>query len=101
MLGLWGDPSAKKIGDVLFALRAEFGGTHGPQLSTAEWGMGSNTSLIAFHGAGIRKGVQLERPTWLIDVVPTLCYLLDLPVPRDAHGAVVYQAIDPKVVHAL
>jgi len=101
MLGLWGDPSAQKIGDVLFALRGEFGGNHGSQLSSAKWGVGSNTSFLAFHGAGIRRGERLERPTWLVDIVPTLCFLLDLPVPKDTHGVVLYQAIAPMLVHGM
>jgi len=94
VLGLWGDPGARKIGDVLFALRERFGGTHGSQLSSAAWGIGSNGSLLAFRGPGIRQGARLERTAWLVDVVPTICYLLDAPVPRHCHGAVLHQALE-------
>lgn len=94
MLGLWGDPEARKIGDVVYARRGGFGGTHGHQLSSAEFGIGANTCLLALRGPNVRQGVELERTTWLVDLVPTICYMLDLPVPRDCHGAVLHQAIE-------
>ena len=36
----------------------------------------------------------IDRTVWLVDIVPTVCYLMDLPVPRDAEGAVIYQALE-------
>lgn len=93
-LGLYGDPSAQKVGDVVFALREPFGGNHGSQLSTAAWGEGSNGSLFLMHGPGVRRGVRLERTVWLTDVTPTICHLIDVPVPRDAQGGIVYQALE-------
>jgi len=94
ILGLWGDATGKKIGDVLIALREGFGGTHGHQLSSAKWGIGSNQNLLAFCGPNIRKGARLDRTAWLVDLVPTVCYLLDLPVPQDCHGSVLHQAFE-------
>ena len=93
-VGLYGDPGARKVGDVLFTLREPFGGTHAEQLSTAVWGMGSNGSLLLMRGPGIRRGVRLSRTAWLVDVVPTLCHLLGTLVPRDCEGAILYQALE-------
>jgi len=93
ILGLYGDPGCEKIGDVVFALREGFGANHGTQLSSADWGVGSNASLLAMRGPGVRRGVRLQRTAWLVDVAPTICYLLDAPVPRDCHGSVLYQAL--------
>jgi len=93
-IGLYGDPTGKKIGDVVFALREPFGGNHGAQLSTAAWGLGSNASLCMIRGPGIRRGVQLQRTVWLTDITPTICHLLQVPVPRDTEGAVIYQALE-------
>ena len=45
-------------------------------------------------GPGIRRGVELERTVWLTDVVPTMCHLMGVPVPRHAEGAVIYQALE-------
>ena len=36
----------------------------------------------------------MERTVSLLDIVPTLCYLLELPVPRDAEGGIIYQALE-------
>ncbi|NPV08696.1 MAG: hypothetical protein HPY83_12155 [Anaerolineae bacterium] len=93
-VGLYGDPTNQKIGDILFTLKERFGGNHGEQLSTAAWGLGSNTCLLVMRGAGIRRGVELERTVWLTDIVPTICALLDTPVPRDCQGAIIYQALE-------
>jgi predicted AlkP superfamily phosphohydrolase/phosphomutase len=92
-VGLYGDPTAKKVGDVVFTVREPFGGNHGTQLSTAAWGLGTNTSLCMLWGAGIRRGVTLDRTVWLTDITPTICHLLEVPVPRDTQGAVLYQAL--------
>jgi len=93
-VGLYGDPGAKKIGDIVFTYREPFGGTHGEQLSTARWSISSNTCLLIMRGPGIRPGVQLERTVWLTDIVPTICHLIDIPVPRDTEGAILYQALE-------
>ena len=93
-VGLYGDPSAKKIGDIVFTLREPFGGIHGDQLSTAKWGLSSNTSLLIVRGPGIRRGARLERTVWLTDITPTICHLIGVPVPRDTEGAIIYQALE-------
>ena len=45
-------------------------------------------------GPGVKKGEVLKRRVNLVDVVPTLCHLADLPVPRDCEGAIIYQALE-------
>lgn len=88
ILGLYGDG----IGDVVYALYPWFGGQHGPILPTAEWGIGSLKALMSLTGPGIKKGYKLQRTVWLTDLVPTICYLMDLPIPAQTEGAVLYQA---------
>lgn len=54
-------------------------------------------NLLAFYGMGIdaKKGV-VQRAAGAGDVVPTLAYIADLPVPEDCTGAVIYQVLkDP------
>jgi predicted AlkP superfamily phosphohydrolase/phosphomutase len=92
ILGLYGD----HVGDVIYALYPWYSGQHGNILPAAEWGIGSLKGLLTFTGPGIKKGYRLERNCNLIDVVPTICYLLDLPLPAQAEGAVLYQVLkDP------
>jgi predicted AlkP superfamily phosphohydrolase/phosphomutase len=88
ILGLYGE----LVGDVIYALYPWYSGQHGNILPTAEWGVGSLKGLLSFTGPGIKKGYRMERNCNLIDVVPTICYLMDLPVPAQAEGAVLYQA---------
>lgn len=90
MIGLYGD----RIGDVVYGIRPEVSGEHGRQLPTGEYGMGSMKGLLIMAGPGIKKGVTLERTVWLTDIVPTLCHLLDLPVPENTEGAIIYQAFE-------
>jgi predicted AlkP superfamily phosphohydrolase/phosphomutase len=90
LLGLHGD----HVGDVVYAIYPEFGGQHGPQLPTAGWGVGKLKSLEAFYGPGIKKGYKLERTSGLVDIVPTICYLMNWPVPAQTEGGVLYQALE-------
>jgi predicted AlkP superfamily phosphohydrolase/phosphomutase len=80
------------VGDVVYALKDDFGGEHGPFLPTADYRGGAMRGLFALSGPGVRKGVSLDRNVWCVDLVPTICHLAGWPVPRDAEGAVIYQA---------
>lgn len=92
MLGLYGDA----IGDVVYAIYPEYSGQHGNILPAASWGCGNLKPLLSFTGPGIRKGQRLERTCNLVDIVPTICYLMDLPLPAQAEGGVLYQVFkDP------
>jgi arylsulfatase A-like enzyme len=88
IMGLYGD----WVGDVIYAVYPWVAGQHGNILPTAEWGIGSLKALLTFTGPGIKKGHRLERTCNLIDIVPTICYLLDLPLPSTTEGAVLHQA---------
>jgi len=90
ILGLYGD----RVGDVVFALDPLFEDEHGPHLPTARWGIGDLRALFILAGPGVKQGAEIERTVWLADVVPTLCYLTELPVPKDCEGAVIYQALE-------
>ncbi|MFQ6134098.1 MAG: alkaline phosphatase family protein [Armatimonadota bacterium] len=90
VLGLYGD----RVGDVVFGQRPEFCGQHGPILPTAKIGLGSVEGLLVIKGPGIKQGAKLERNAWLVDVVPTVCHLAEWPLPAQAEGAVLYQALD-------
>ncbi|MCX6002342.1 MAG: hypothetical protein NTY79_07410 [Chloroflexi bacterium] len=88
IMGLYGD----WVGDVIYAVYPWVAGQHGNILPTAEWGIGSLKGLLTFTGPGIKKGYRMERTCNLIDIVPTICYLMDLPLPSTTEGAVLYQA---------
>jgi len=90
LLGLYGDD----VGDVVYAIYPEFGSQHGSILPTAEYGEGTLKSLYTFTGPGVKKGYRLKRNAWITDMVPTICYLMNWPVPEQAEGAVLYQIFE-------
>ncbi len=89
-LNIYGD----HVGDVVYALAESHGSQHGPFLPSAEWHGGALRGTFALSGPGIRRGVEIERNVWCVDLVPTVCHLTGWPVPRDAEGAVIFQAFD-------
>ncbi|NQU76485.1 MAG: alkaline phosphatase family protein, partial [Planctomycetes bacterium] len=88
-LGLWGD----RVGDVIFTQTAVTGG-HGKQLPVADRGSGSIDGFLCMSGPRIKKGYTLQRTAWIVDVVPTLSHLMNLPFPRDCEGAILHQLIE-------
>ncbi len=90
MLNLHGD----LVGDVVYALRPEFDGAHGKQLPSVSFGIGGQHSTFILSGAGVRQGVALRRQVRVVDIAPTLCYLLGLPMPANVEGGVVYEALE-------
>jgi predicted AlkP superfamily phosphohydrolase/phosphomutase len=90
IIGLYGD----KVGDIVYAVNADFGGQHGPQLPTARWGIGSLEGLFIMAGPNVKQGCLLERTVNLPDLVPTICHICNWPVPEQAEGGVIYQALE-------
>lgn len=89
-INIYGD----RVGDVVFAINEHFGGQHGIFLPTTKFGLGSVGGLFAMTGPGLKKGVELERNVWCLDMVPTICYLAGWPMPKDAEGAIIFQALE-------
>lgn len=90
IIGLYGE----RIGDVVYGIYPEVSGEHGRQITTGEYGIGSMKGLFIAKGPNIKKGAIVERTIWLTDIVPTICYMMDLPVPKTCEGAVLYQIMD-------
>lgn len=62
---------------------------------TSEWRVSPSESpdgFVLFSGPGVRPGERL-RARRLADVVPTVLYLLELPVARDMAGGVILEAV--------
>jgi hypothetical protein len=89
VIGLHGD----RVGDVIYALYTDAGNQHGQQLSASESAVGNLRSLLVMSGPGVKKGYRLQRTCWLTDIVPTICSLCGWPVPAEAEGSVIYQAL--------
>ncbi len=96
LIGLYGD----RIGDVVYAINPEWGAQHGAILPTAKYSVGALQSVLILSGPGIAKGVRMEKPCHLTDLVPTLCFLASLPYPNGCEGAVLYPALVDPNFHA-
>lgn len=89
-IGLHGE----RCGDIVYAVNPKYCSQHGNIWMTEKFGIGSLHALFSFTGPGIKKGFRLQRTCWITDLVPTLCYLLDLPVPEQCEGSVIYQLFE-------
>jgi len=90
LLGLRGE----RVGDIVFGTYPEAPGEHGRHITSGEYSIGSMKGTLMLSGPGIKKGVVLERQVNIADLVPTLCYITGLPVPKQCEGAVIYQALE-------
>ena len=45
-------------------------------------------------GPGVKSGAVLDGQVRVVDVAPTLCYLLGWPMPSSVEGGVVYEALE-------
>jgi len=90
VLGLHGP----RVGDIVYALHGQYGHEHGQGLPTARLGRGSLEAIVLLSGPGIKRGFKHEGMTGIQDVVPTLCYMADIPFPRGCEGAIIYDALE-------
>lgn len=64
----------------------------GRPLGAGEWsGVHAMDGIVTFRGKAFRPGLRLENAD-IVDVTPTLLYLLGLPVPDDLDGRVLLEA---------
>ena len=80
-------------GDILFQLTPTFCCEHANCFSTVRHEGCSLGNACILGGAGIREGVIFRRPIRITDIVPTICYLTDTPMPPDVEGGIIYQAL--------
>jgi predicted AlkP superfamily phosphohydrolase/phosphomutase len=69
------------------------------RVSRHEQGNHSDLGILAVRGPGVRGGADL-RGANLVDVMPTLCWALGLPVPPGLDGRVLLEAFEPAVAAA-
>ncbi|MHB1414115.1 MAG: alkaline phosphatase family protein [Chloroflexota bacterium] len=84
----------ERSGDIIYAIDPHFDKEHAPFLPTAKVGIGDLHTLFIMAGPGVKQGAEIERTVWLTDIVPTICHLTELPIPQQAEGAIVYQALE-------
>ena len=66
--------------------------------TTAEWGgTHRRDGILIAHGKPFRKGIKIEGAR-LIDMAPTILYLMGQPVPDDMDGRVLEELFEPEFV---
>jgi predicted AlkP superfamily phosphohydrolase/phosphomutase len=107
-LGLGGD----RTGDIIFAVSPTYvadnrirfsgelfenlktglpdGSIHGQQLPSVDLReYGTIRSLLIAHGPNIKKGYKMEKPVKMVDIAPTIAYLLNMPAPKNCEGTII------------
>jgi len=97
ILGLYGD----RIGDIIFTVRegGKYSEGHGIYLPTARYGMSSIYAFILLAGPGIRENYEFKRPVHLIDLAPTISFLLGFPPPQDSQGSILFEAFNEEIIN--
>lgn len=54
----------------------------------------TTNGVFIMAGPDIKKGVRLSEPVYLVDLCPTMLYLMGLPAAADMDGRVAIQAVD-------
>jgi hypothetical protein len=68
-------------------------GIHHQYLPHVEYGGCSNRAVFVMAGPGVRRGRRLRVSPWTPDVVPTLVHLMEFPLPEQAEGKIIADAL--------
>ncbi|HIQ04874.1 MAG TPA: hypothetical protein EYH31_04160, partial [Anaerolineae bacterium] len=69
-------------------------GAHHAYLPGARMGDLSVRGVLMVAGPGIRKGYSCRAPVWTVDVTPTICHVLGIPVPAQAEGRIISEVFE-------
>lgn len=109
--------SGERAGDVIFAAGATYaidnrikidgelfedlkigfpdGSIHGAQFPTVDLGKnGTMKTIFIAHGPTIKKGYERKKPISVMDIAPTMAYILGIPAPRDSEGTIIYDLFE-------
>ncbi len=82
------------VGDILYQVRPEYCNEHAFSPTTCTNEGYSLNNLCIMSGAGFKKGVEINRTVRIVDVVPTLCHLAEVPMLSNVEGGVIWQALE-------
>jgi predicted AlkP superfamily phosphohydrolase/phosphomutase len=72
----------------------------GKPIAAGEWGgTHSIKGILALHGGPFQQGRQLEHVE-IVDLAPTLLYMLETPIPEDMDGRVLWEVFKEEFVAA-
>ena len=87
-----------ECGDVLYWLEEGVNRLHGDALPMVEGYKDTSVAPIFIAaGKGLKKGYNSQRIIRQVDVTPTVAHMLDVRMPKQCEGAVVYQILEDYV----
>ncbi len=87
-----------ECGDVLYWLEEGVNRLHGDALPTMEGHFDSSvTPIFMAAGKGLKQGYNSQRIIRQVDVTPTVAHMLNVRMPKQCEGAVVYQILEDYV----
>jgi len=69
-------------------------GIHGYYLPNVKVKDFQNSSMFIINGPGIKKGITLKKMIRLIDIAPTISYLLGIRPPENSEGRILYEIME-------
>ena len=82
------------VGDILYQVVPKYCNEHAFAPSTTQNEGYSLNNLCIMAGAGFKKGVEINRTIRIVDVVPTICHLGEVPMVSNVEGGVIWQALE-------
>jgi len=67
---------------------------HHDYLPNAKLGLFTNSAFVLMSGPGVRRDYRRDRPIWLVDVTPTICWLMNIRTPRHNEGKLVIDFLE-------
>jgi len=90
MVGMGGN----HVGDILYQVVPKYCNEHAFAPTTCTNEGYSLNNLCIMTGAGFKKGVEINRTVRIVDVVPTICHLGEVPMVSNVEGGVIWQALE-------
>jgi len=69
-------------------------GIHGYYLPNVKVKDFLNSSMFIINGPGIKRGITLKKMIRLIDIAPTISYLLGIRPPENSEGRILYEIME-------
>ena len=67
---------------------------HHDYLPNAKLGLFTNSAFVIMAGPGVKKGYRRDKPIWLVDLVPTICWLMGIRTPKNCEGKLVLDLLE-------
>ena len=101
---IYSGPYTKDAPDIIFTLNPKYYlsdriGNYISKKRKVRGGFHRRDGMFILHGPGIKKGERIIGPH-IMDVAPTILYLLGLPIPKGFDGKVLAGALEPEMLKA-